>query len=100
LEYLLVAASNSQEFGNTFVGIKFEERTQAMEVFALQSLSMCSSHCHAAALLLQNDLLGEAISVLRSIQELLFDLYWILQPTNRKERLERVYQLEATPYAH
>ena len=100
LEYLLVAASNSQGFGNTFVGIQFEERTQAMEVFALQSLSMCSSHCRAAALLLQNDLLGEAISVLRSIQELLFDLYWIRKPTNRKERLERVYQLEATPYAH
>lgn len=97
-EYLRIAASYSQDFGKTFRGIQFDEHTQAIEVFVLQALSMCSSHCRAAALLLENDFLGESAAVLRSIQELLFDIYWILQPKDREERLERVYQLEADPY--
>lgn len=45
-----------------------------------------------------NELVGEAAIVLRPIQELLFDLFWILQPKERDIRLERVYMLEAEPY--
>ncbi|MFN0159213.1 MAG: DUF5677 domain-containing protein [Bacteroidota bacterium] len=92
------AASFSQEFGGTFAGIQFDERPQALEIFTLQALAMCSSHCHAAATLLQNNFKGETVSVLRSIQELFFNLIWIKEPTERSERLERVYRLEADPY--
>lgn len=98
-EYLHKAASYSQDFGETFRGVQFDEQTQAIEVFVLQALSMCSSHCRAAALLLQNDFVGEGAVVLRSIQELLFDIYWILASNDREERLERVHQLEADPFA-
>ena len=98
-EYLLNASSISVEFGDCFRGIQFDERTQAIEVFVLQALDMCSSHCRASALLLQSDYVGETAIVLRSIEELLFDIRWILEPKDRKERLERVYQLEADPYA-
>lgn len=99
-EYLRNAAALTQKYEDCFSGIHFDEHTQAIEVFVLQALNMCSSHCNASALLLQNDYVGETATVLRSIQELLFDINWILEPKDRKECLERVYQLEADPYNH
>jgi hypothetical protein len=94
------AASFCREFGMTFADLEFDERSQAVEVFFLQALSMSASHCGAAALLLEQGFDGEAVSVLRSVQELLFDLYWILEASDRPAQLERVYRLEADPYAH
>jgi hypothetical protein len=98
-KYLLDTASLCKKFGGTFSGVKFDERTQAIEVFVLQALSMCASHCSASAILLQNDYAGEAATILRSIEELLFNIRWINEPKEREERLERVYRLEADPYS-
>ena len=98
-EYLLSAACLSRQTGNTFKGIQFDEKSQAVELFALQSLAMCDSHCRASALLMQNNFPAETVMVLRPIQELLFDIHWILQLETKEERLERVYKLEADPYA-
>lgn len=98
-QHLLNAAAFSQEFGETFAGIQFDQRTQAVEVFVLQALAMCSSHCQAAAMLLKNGFKGESVTVLRTVQELLFDLHWIQQAQDRNEQLERAYQLEADPYS-
>ena len=61
-QHLSNAASFTQEFGETFSEIAFDEQSQAVEVFVLQALSMCSSHCLSAAMLLQKDFKGEAIS--------------------------------------
>ncbi|MBX2992817.1 MAG: hypothetical protein KF749_16825 [Bacteroidetes bacterium] len=98
--YLHNAASLSREFGKTFSGIRFDSRDQAVEVFVLQALAMCASHCDASAILLENGFKGEAVTTLRPVQELLFDMHWILQTNDRGEQLERVYRLEADPYAH
>lgn len=98
-EHLLTAASLLKQTGVAFSGVKFDEGSQAMEVFALQSLSMCSSHCLASALLLQKDFVGEAVAVLRPIEEMLFNIRWIKEPNDRQTTLERVYELEADPYA-
>jgi hypothetical protein len=100
VEYLNKASHFSKAFGETFKGIQFEEKSQTVETFVLQALAMCSSHCRSAALLLQNDFVGESATVLRSIQELLFDLYWIKEAENKEDRCERAYQLEADPYSH
>jgi hypothetical protein len=88
------------EYSNHYAGIQFHEKEQAIEVFAMQALAMASSSLRAAALLLENDAVPEAILVTRSIQELFFSIRWILEPTEQTERLERVYQLEGGPYAH
>jgi hypothetical protein len=60
---------------------------------------MCQSQCSASALLLQNNYASEAAIILRSIEELLFDIHWIMIPKDREERLGRVYKLEADPLA-
>lgn len=98
-DYLQSAASLSLQTADTFKGIQFDEKSQAVELFALQSLAMCDSHCRASALLMRNNFPAETVMVLRPIQELLFDIHWILQPETKEERLERVYKLEADPYA-
>jgi hypothetical protein len=98
-EYLLKAASLSRETSDTFKGIQFDEISQPIELFALQSIAMCDSHCGASALLLKNDFAAEAVGALRPIQELLFDIHWLLQPETREERLDRIYRLQADPYA-
>jgi hypothetical protein len=97
--YLHNAASFPQEFASTFDDLQFNERTQAVEVFALQALKMCSSHCHASSILLREGFKGEAVTVLRSVQGLLLDLMWVQQANDPNDRLQRVYQLEADPYA-
>jgi hypothetical protein len=86
------------QYSACYRDIRFHERDQAVEVFAMQSLSMTSCALRAASLLLDNSLTPEAILVTRSIQELLFDLRWILSTTDRAERLERTYCLEGGPY--
>ncbi len=97
--YLLNVADLVRKTGDTFKGIQFDDQSQAIEIFALQSLAMCASHCQASALLLQGDFAGEAVIVLRPILEILFDIHWILLHQKREERLEMVYKLEANPYA-
>jgi hypothetical protein len=91
---LLNAASFCQEFGESFADCAFDEHSHAIEVFVLQS----SSHCEAAAILLEHGSKGEAVAILRSVQELCFDLNWILSDNDRSESLERTIRLEADPY--
>jgi hypothetical protein len=98
-ENLRSASKIAADFKGTFQGIQFDANKQAVEVFLLQALAMSSSHCRAGSLLLDAGCLGEAIAVLRSVQELLFDVNWILKPFQRNEQLERVYQLEGDPYS-
>jgi hypothetical protein len=85
---------------DTLSGLQFDEKTQAVEVFAAQSLSMSRDHCRAIGLLLNYHLFAEAIAICRSLFELSFDLVWIQSINDQSERLECVYKLEADPYFH
>ena len=97
-DYLLTAASLSRQICDAFKDTQFDEKAQAMELFVLQAIATCDSHCRVSALLLQNDLAAEAVATLRPIQELFFDIHWIRQAEG-EERLERICKLEADPYA-
>lgn len=97
-EYYSQASRLFTEFGDTLCGVKFDEKEQAVEVFSLMSLSLCSSHSRAVSHLLKGEFAVEPIVVIRSFLEILFDFYWIFQSDNDKERAKRVFRLEAHPY--
>ncbi|MFA5835290.1 MAG: DUF5677 domain-containing protein [Bacteroidota bacterium] len=98
-KYCSDLATKVEEYASAFEGIQFHEKDQAVEVFAMQSLSMASSSLQAASILLDNNFVPEAILITRPIQELLFNLRWILGAQNDAEKLERVYRLEGDPYS-
>lgn len=97
-QYYFQASATLQRIEDAAHGLQFEERDQAVEVFAAQGVSMSRDHCRAIALLLDADLFSESIAVCRSLFELSFDTVWINSADNQTEKLERVYQLEADPY--
>ncbi len=97
-EYYSEASRLFTEFGDTLCGVEFDEEEQAVEVFSLTSLSLCSSHSRAVSNLLNEEFAVEPIVVARSFLEILFDLHWIRQSDNSDERADRVFRLEAHPY--
>ena len=99
-EHYAAASSIFERFGNTLLGIQFDEEKEAVEVFVLQSIAMCREHCRSITLLLDNNFFCEPIMVSRSIFEFLFNIHWIVGANDRQEQLRRVRQLEAEPYRH
>jgi len=97
-EYYSQASDVVARLGGTLTGLQFRAKDQAVEVFGLQALAICRDHCRAISILLRQNLFGEPIIISRSLFELVFALHWVLEATTREEALERVYQLEATPY--
>jgi hypothetical protein len=97
-EYYLQASAILRQLQDAVNGLQFEERDQAVEVFAAQGVSTAKRHCRAISLLLDADLFSEAIGVCRSLFELSFDMVWVDSAGNPTEKLERVYRLEADPY--
>jgi hypothetical protein len=97
-DYYSQASTILRQFEDAIHGLQFQERDQAVEVFAVQGVSMAKSHCRAIGLLLEADFFSEAIAVCRTLFELSFDLVWVDAASNPTEKLERVYRLEADPY--
>jgi hypothetical protein len=97
-DYYLEASAILRQLQDAVNGLQFEERDQAVEVFAAQGVSTAKRHCRAISLLLDADLFSEAISVCRSLFELSFDMVWVDSADNPTEKLERVHRLEADPY--
>jgi hypothetical protein len=97
-DYYSEASKLLSDFGDSLSGIHFDERRQALDIFSLMSLSLCSSHARAVSILLKDDFAVESIVIVRSFQEILFDFHWIFQSDDENERNERVFKLEAHPY--
>lgn len=97
-EYYSQASAIMRQLQDAVHGLQFEERGQAVEVFALQGVSMAKSQCRAISLLLDADLFSESIAVCRSLFELSFDMVWIDSASSPAEKLERVHRLEADAY--
>ncbi|MCX6141886.1 MAG: DUF5677 domain-containing protein [Ignavibacteriales bacterium] len=96
--YFAEASGTVTRFADTLTGCQFDERLEAIEVFALQALAVDRDHCRAIANLLREGLFAEPIIISRSLFELHFDIQWIVRGDTREEKLERTYRLEATPY--
>jgi len=97
-EYYSEASDSVARFADTLADCHFDEVNQAVEVFALQALAICRDNCRAISILLRQGLFAEPIIISRSLFELFFAIHWILEATTTEEKLERAYQLEATPY--
>jgi len=85
------------QFADTTEGLQFDEEKQAIELFSILSVKMCSQHSKSIAVLLENKLYSDCYIIGRNIIEILFNLRWIKQPKEKSEKLDRVYQLEANP---
>jgi hypothetical protein len=97
-KYFAEASDTVAKFADTLSGCQFDERLEAIEVFALQALAIDRDHCRAIANLLREGLFAEPIIISRSLFELHFAIQWIVRGETRDEKLERAYKLEATPY--
>jgi Family of unknown function (DUF5677) len=85
-------------FGRTLTGIEFDETEQAVEIYFLMSIKLAERHTKAISILLQNNLAIETFPLVRNLMESYFKLNWIVGAKENKERIERVYKLEAHPF--
>ena len=86
-----------KEFLDTLKGLKFDEEKDALEIFTIMCVNMCSQHLKAISILLENGLYTESIALSRNIMELLFNLNWIYE-ADENDKNERTFKLEASPY--
>lgn len=97
-KYFVETTNICEELGRTTKGIQFDEELQAMELFALTSISMCSQHSITISLLLKNNRLTDCFIISRNIMEIFFNLNWASKGSTRDEIDDRVFQLEASPF--
>lgn len=86
-------------FGRTLTGIEFDEEEQAVEIYFLMSIKLAERHTKAISILLQNNLVIETFPLVRNLMESYFKLNWIVETKQKKERIERVFKLEAHPFS-
>ncbi len=98
IKYYEDTASICREFGETTKGLQFDEEAQAVELFALSSITMCAQHCMSISVLLQNNYTTDCFIIARNIIEIFFNLHWATKGDTRDEVIERVFKLEANPY--
>lgn len=87
-----------EEFGKTSKGITFDEEKQAIELYALTSIGMCSQHTLSISLLLRNNIMTDCFILSRNLMEIFFNLNWASKGHTREEMNDRVFQLEANPF--
>lgn len=97
-KYFDEATDLCEELGRTTRGIQFNEELQAIELYALTSISMCSQHSFTISLLLKNNRLTDCFIISRNIMEIFFNLNWANKGATRDEINDRVFQLEANPF--
>lgn len=88
------------DFGETTRGVKFNEESQAIELFALTSINMCAQHSKSISILLKNNCITDCFIISRNIIEIFFSLNWATKGKTREEVIDRVFQLEANPYSN
>ncbi|HMN25244.1 MAG TPA: DUF5677 domain-containing protein [Ignavibacteriaceae bacterium] len=98
IKYFDDSSSICRNFGETTKGIKFNEETQAIELYALTSISMCAQHSKSISILLRENLFTDCFILSRNLIEVFFNLNWATKAETREAVLERVFRLEANPY--
>ena len=98
IKYYEYVSSICHDFGETTKGVQFHEETQALELFALTSISMCAHHSRSISTLMKSKLITDCFIIVRNIIEVYFNLKWATEGETREEVIERVFQLEANPY--
>lgn len=87
------------QFGKTTEGVNFNTIDEAVEIYYLMSMKVAQNNSKAVSVLLSNNLPLETNHIIRNIMETFFKLNWVVKDKNRQAMLERVYQLEANPFA-
>jgi len=87
-----------RQFGRTTEGCQFKALDEAVEIYFLMSIKVAMNNSNAISILLQNNLPLETNHIVRNIMETFFKLNWVVKDRNRPAMLERVNQLEATPF--
>ena len=98
-QYFIKASETSHQFGLLTKENSFSERNEPIEVYVLTTLSLVKQHCKAISNLLDENLYITTMIVLRNIMELSFNLKWIYDAEDEKEKLATVYQLEGTAFS-
>jgi len=82
------------EYGQTFRGIEFDEKEQALEVYYLMTIKLLERHTKAIPLLINNNCFVEIFPLVRNLMETYFKINWVVDTKNKQERIDRVFRLE------
>jgi Family of unknown function (DUF5677) len=87
-----------RQFGRSTEEYRFKALDEAVEIYFLMSIKVAMNNSKAISVLLQNNLPLETNHIVRNIMETFFKLNWVVKDKSHQARLDRVNQLEATPF--
>ena len=99
IPYFIKASETFHQFGLLTKENSFSERNEPIEVYVLTTLHLAKQHSKAISNLLNEKLYITTMIILRNIMELFFNLKWIYDAEDEKEKLARVYELEGTAFS-